>query len=116
MVTQFDTHAAAVHVATICQLARDARAERNVAALEFLGRYLQPLLPDSALDAFRDELKRIPARSAEAPKPVPDVVAELENHIAQRDKPQTVVMARKDAEDNFKAQIAARAETASIDF
>jgi hypothetical protein len=84
MMTQFDCAAAAVHVATICQLARDARAERNTAALEFLGKYLKPLLPESALEAFRDELKRIPARTVEAPK-APDVVTELQAYQAARD-------------------------------
>jgi hypothetical protein len=112
MMTQFDCAAAAVHVATICQLARDARAERNTAALEFLGKYLKPLLPESALEAFREELKRIPARTVEAPKaPAVDVVAELEQHIAQREG----YGATRDAKDGADAMVR-KVETAAIDF
>ncbi len=78
-----------IYVETLCALARDARAERNDGALEFVGRYLKTLLPASALEAFREELRRLPqnmpATGAYCVTRNSNAVAELEQEIAARD-------------------------------
>lgn len=73
-----------VYTETLYALARDARAQRNDAALAFIGGYLKNLVPEKMLEVFRDELRRLPAQSDV--KNVHNVVAELEAYRAQRDK------------------------------